>query len=824
MVRTHLRLLTAALLLSALAADTANAEPPDPLPDGAVARMGSPRLRHVGLAEFAFLADGKTVRTVGGDRVVRDWDLATGRQTRAGALEGAATGNFAMTADGKTVAVANADTIMVWDAESGRALAKLPGPKQNVGSFEFSPDGKMLCASTWDVKFTVWDWRAGTSRQVPIPPREFGMDSTFHGHFSPDGKHFAGGGGSGQPLVLLDTTTWAEKHRFLCDAATSTFTPDGKRLVVSSMKNDGGGRETVIRVFDVATGREVSKFPLGHDSSYFSMAVSPDGLVLGCGASDRSGLVDLTTGKVLHRLPRGPLMVGFSPDSKTFAATAAGTRLRLWDVATGKERHEQPGNFGSGAVTAASPDGRLSAAADWTDQAVHLWDMATGRRVGRFPVARESALARDLTFSPDGKTLAAGTYEGLAQIWDVATGKELRVFSLAGAADVGGRPSVYYHASRVSPDRKRVATLERAFEQGERMRLTVWDAGLGQPVRSQTFQGDLRKWAWSADGDTLALSLPDRVALIDLDTAEERARLDEAVPGTPIEFSPDGRLVAVRRAGGGAPAEHIRVYEVATGRPVVTVRTGEFSHFALGADNRTLVTANSSHLRAWDLATGKELASRSLPETLAAPRLQVGVNRIVPLAGRRVFTPMADGTGIVWDLSSPPAKPTAADEKQLAAWWDDLRADEPAKAYAAVWRLTDAAPESVGPFLAQHLRPEAAPDPAKLQKLIADLDSDTFRIRERAAKDLQDLGHAAAPTLQKALAAKPAPETTRRIEQLLARKPDVGNRPDQLRRLRAMQVLERISTPEARQVLKDLAEGLPLAAETREAKAALGRK
>ena len=73
------------------------------------------------------------------------------------------------------------------------------------------------------------------------------------------------------------------------------------------------------------------------------------------------------------------------------------------------------------------------------------------------------------------------------------------------------------------------------------------------------------------------------------------------------------------------------------------------------------------------------------------------------------------------------------------------------------------------------------------------------------------------------LAGKPAPETARRIEQLLARKPDVSSRPDLLRRLRAMQVLERVGTPEARRVLADLADGLPLAAETREARAALAR-
>ena len=67
---------------------TASAEPPrtdlygDPLPDGAVARLGSVRLRHAGLSDYICLPDGKTVLTAGNDRVLRFWDLATGRPTR----------------------------------------------------------------------------------------------------------------------------------------------------------------------------------------------------------------------------------------------------------------------------------------------------------------------------------------------------------------------------------------------------------------------------------------------------------------------------------------------------------------------------------------------------------------------------------------------------------------------------------------------------------------------------------------------------------------------------------------------------------------------
>src|SRR5262249_48044821 len=221
----------------------------DPLPAGAVARMGFTRFRHAGLSDFACLGDKKTVLTLGEDRVVRAWDITTGQLIRSTHLQKGVDGALALSADGKLAAACNWDTVSVWDAESGKVVATFAGPKpsagqfgtaQGVGAFGFSPDGKMLCATTWDVRLTVWDWRTGKQRTARVPPRHFGMDSTFHGGFSPDGKHFAGGGGWDQPLCLFETATWSEVHRFKCNATTSTFTPDSKRLVVSSMTNDAG--------------------------------------------------------------------------------------------------------------------------------------------------------------------------------------------------------------------------------------------------------------------------------------------------------------------------------------------------------------------------------------------------------------------------------------------------------------------------------------------------------------------------------------------------------------------------------------------------------
>jgi hypothetical protein len=220
-------------------------------------------------------------------------------------------------------------------------------------------------------------------------------------------------------------------------------------------------------------------------------------------------------------------------------------------------------------------------------------------------------------------------------------------------------------------------------------------------------------------------------------------------------------------------------------------------------------------VRAWDLSTGKETASRRLP---------LGVTGLVPLRERKVFTPLADGTGLVWDLAPARSDRTGAATRQASeVWWADLASREPARPYEVIWQLNNIPEEVVVGLLSEHLRPEAAPDPAKLQQLIADLNSNSFRVREKAVKDLQDLGHAAVLALRKALDQKPGPEVSGRIEKLLSRKPNAADRPETLRRLRAMQVLEQASTKEARAILTELAKGLPLAPETKEARAALAR-
>jgi hypothetical protein len=114
------------------------------------------------------------------------------------------------------------------------------------------------------------------------------------------------------------------------------------------------------------------------------------------------------------------------------------------------------------------------------------------------------------------------------------------------------------------------------------------------------------------------------------------------------------------------------------------------------------------------------------------------------------------------------------------------------------------------------------PDQRRLQALIARLDDQNFSQREAAARDLETLGELAASALRDAFKASTL-EQRRRIEHLLARLEVPAPIPQYLRELRAIEVLERIGSAEARQVLESLSAGTIDAQMTREARAALTR-
>jgi WD40 repeat protein len=300
------------------------------------------RLQHAGLSDFVVMPDGKTVLSAGRDGFLRFWDIASGGQKHVVRLEGMTEQSrcVILSHDGKMLVAQDGGAIVFWEVASGKQLKTRPKPQANLGNLQFSPDVKTVAVGSWDLKIILCEWEQGNEIRVPLPVRKTRMDSSFHCCYSPDGNWLTAGGGWNETLSVFELATWREMHRLACNAAASRFSPDNKRLAVSSMKNDKGERETVIRLFDLESGKEVAQFPQGHDQPILCLAFSPDGKSLACGCSDRGCLLDAATGRVLHRFPGRSWVPRFTPDGKSLVISTVDHRLRVWDVATGKEHRD----------------------------------------------------------------------------------------------------------------------------------------------------------------------------------------------------------------------------------------------------------------------------------------------------------------------------------------------------------------------------------------------------------------------------------------------------------------------------------------------------
>jgi WD40 repeat protein len=491
--------------------------------------------------------------------------------------------------------------------------------------------------------------------------------------------------------------------------------------------------------------------------------------------------------------------VAFSPDGKRLATAGSDDAVRLWDVATGKRELPGPGHAEPVQCVAFTPDGKGLISGDGLT--VRLWDPARAVQLRQWetgpdkaePLAvapdgktfafcdarrairvREMAGDKDvwsvervgfgvqsLAFSPDGRVLASADMYAAVRVRDAATGKEL--------LQLPAQLKRYERENRVafSPDGKLLACAAHARG------IQVWDWRGGKLVR-QVVEQEPFLWcvAFSPDGKYLAAGEARRqLRLWNLDTGKEHLRLEGAE--TEVQsavFSPDGRLLATT----SRIDRSVRLWEVASGQPVLRLR---------GHDGFVESVAFSPD--------GLRLASGS-----------------------------RDTSVLVWDLACHPAGEAA--RAGIAELWDRLEGADAAAAYRAVCGLSGRAGEAV-PFLRTKLRPVPAVTPQRLEALIGELDADEFATRTRAVEELSDLGEAAEAALRAALLRQPPLEVRRRMEGLLERLERSVPAADLLRELRALAVLERAGTAEARALLAELARGNPGARLTREAKASLER-
>ena len=590
---------------------------------------GEEKFLFVGMCQsLAFSPDGRFLANGGGKFLGQElqlWEMAADRKVPL--IGGPFVGSvLQFSEDSKTlVSLGNVGNTIGWlDIETGRGYVKKTEAQFGLGTpypevFALTHD---KIAIGWDDgKIHLWDPKTG--KQL----------STLKGHsrsadmwddpqvlalaFSPDGTRLASGS-KDKTVRLRDINNdeWIALQKHTGWTNVLAFSPNGKMLASGSV-------DKTVQLWDITTGEPLATLT-GHVNSITALAFSADGTTL-ASASAGGTIRFWHTGTGAPLSPHITGHVGsvravtFFQDSSMLVSVAFNGEITFWNLKTPqKSTVHTAGHQDWLATLAFSPDGTKLASvgavgnvifrADFNlvlwraDSLIRLTDVSTGIELATLTDIKTPS---DLTFSPDGKTVAFGSL-GEIHLWNTGTGDELNIPLVDREADIHNMPRVT--ALGFSPDG---TTLVSGTNQGG---IQTWNVATGKALAifaKPTGQGnleDILALRFSSDGTLLAGSLYNLIRIWEVDTGntllsvntDEHKRDNTTYGGYPesLVFSPDGAIL-VSGLGHGA----IQLWGVTTGNQIAALdgHTQKVETLAISSDGKTLVsTGADGTILLWD--------------------------------------------------------------------------------------------------------------------------------------------------------------------------------------------------------------------------------
>ncbi|AMV23742.1 ECF RNA polymerase sigma factor SigM [Gemmata sp. SH-PL17] len=814
----------------------------DGLPEGAVARIGSPRLRHAGeVGAIAFSHDGRWLATASpanGDKSVCVWDLANGKELYrvpvAVDLHQSTmcyrTVAVAFTTDDKRLLVLDANGFRSFNAATGRQeLEKIlyteadPNqrfPPNSIIGTGFSPDTKTFAVVRRNSEMLLGDTATGEVKRTIAKTTTFPENWLYHYAgvlFTPSGSEVCAPI-QGHPISIFDTVTGESKRSFAQDFVrqsdfnhNAAFAKDGRAFItISGTAQEGKPRTGTVTFRDIATGKVLRSISIPPAPSV--MSISPNGKLLAVSTeSDSSSeirVLDLESGKELQSIPFAwPALVAFSPDSRLLASTRRYEgRVTVWDLEKNARHPQSADEY----VLPARFDARGNVVLRQSNRTITV-DRQSGK------------LLQDKAHGPQPPFGDIRSEDGQMRVeFDIPKSKPrlpLAILVKEVATDrvvarLEGVSNYPWHTTFADRDRLLVTVTQDHV-------LTVWDIAAGKALWSEACPGAFGYKGmgvpyFDAVNRRLAIcSLTQNGTAIDVWELRRHNRVARVeVPGRPliegIAFSADGAFVA------GGP-EDVTCWRVSDGRAMHTLKghtpkesSNDLSGISceFSADGRKLLTVDGAGtIRVWEFATGQVIRTFSGHKGPTVAHFAPDARAIV---GASYEAPV-----FVWDVYGLGA-PTSFNADRV---WTDLADASPATAFRAVRELC-ASPKEAIALLKQKLEPESI-DPKAIVGWVKDLSSEQFADRERATAELEKRGESIAQLLREALGATTDAEARQRLTTILGR----IERPSSaaLRLRRAMDALEHLGTPEAKTHLEALSRGTPGGSRTIQANEALSR-
>jgi WD40 repeat protein len=616
----------------------------DPLPKGAISRLGTTRFRHTSqVVSIAYTPDGALMATGGYDAAVRVWETGTGKERyrfsfdREPHYDGSL---VAFSQDGKHLAAAGGDAYSIWDVTTGEVQLKQRLPKgERALAIAFAAGGKTL---------VVLNWRsAGVGAKTETVLRSLPVDRSAKGGLllpamksirslsvSPDGKTLALGKEDG--LLLIDAKTGKQSRVLPLERNLIRRNAISANGVLATT----GAEKGSIHLWDAVTGEKKRELA-GHTAHIRHLAFSADGRRLVSSGDDTFRVWDVASGEavVVHQgnASAGVGCVALSPDGKAVAEGSINGvfRVGLWNVATGKEVAGPQGHFSPIKHVAFSKDGKILTAGGYGDPTVRVWEPANGKQLAVF---QEPDFLHRLAFSPDGRSVAFAKRDHTISLRDLATDKDKgRLAGNAGSVQ----------ALAFAPDGKTLAVGYCQTTKGYVCTMILWDVASGKKIRQlQTPGASINSVAFSPDGKKL-LSANSGIRQWDPQTGDALGDLPTKGTGVSghdvLRFSPDGIHLAAPSYPTG-----FGVWKLATREFVgrfdgdgLTVRSVAFSAdgclFACGKEDGTV--------ELWQVQNWKVLGKGQ------GPRGRVYVVRFAA-DDSMLISGHADTTALVWDVAA----------------------------------------------------------------------------------------------------------------------------------------------------------------------------